>query len=141
MSAGHLTFIHNQMLLIVVGIFMAIAAVIVGLELYTSQAVNDNRSAVILHLERISEFAQTYYKKEASLGGGGQSFKEFKIPDKLLKDENGTYRIVYIKDQKILLEGVGTKKVEAILGFTDNGPLVTQQMLVRPSEIITNKVY
>lgn len=61
-----------------------------------SKEINNNslltpRNAMIADLVTIANIAQVYYRKPASLGGGGNSFIGFTIPETISSTRNGEY--------------------------------------------------
>ncbi len=74
----------------------------------SQQQVNISRDALLADLKKIASSAQEYFRKPAKLGGGGNSFKGFKVPDNLLKTENMSDPVsVVISKDFVTLEGVG----------------------------------
>ncbi len=69
-------------------------AIVVGINLFTSSSIQSNRDAILSEGEHISIIAQQYYRKPLAIGGGGNSFKGFTIPENLRITENGTYEVI-----------------------------------------------
>ncbi len=84
---------QQQLLLIVLGVIIVGIAIVVGINLFQSSAVDANRNAVIKDLVTLASKAQEYYKKPTSLGGGGNSFVGFTMPTGLSSNANGTFAI------------------------------------------------
>jgi hypothetical protein len=81
----------QQQLLIIVLVFILVgAAIITGINIYTATADQANKEAVITDLMNLTSIARSYYYRPAALGGGGNSFANFKIPGALAETENGT---------------------------------------------------
>ena len=85
---------QQQLLLIVLGVIIVGIAVVVGLTMFQTSAVDANRNAVIADLTNLSAKATQYYKKPTSLGGGGQNFNGFLLAASEQSNDNGYYRIV-----------------------------------------------
>ncbi len=101
---------QQQLLLIVLGVIIVGIAIVVGINLFQSSAVDANRNAVIQDLNVLAAKAQEYYKKPASLGGGANSFVGFTMPTGLSNNANGTYTIsVAGTANGITFQGVGTE--------------------------------
>jgi hypothetical protein len=81
---------QQQLLLIALGIIVVGIAVIVGMDQFSTSAVEANRDAIILDLNFISALARAHYKKPVGMGGGGNSFANFEIPTAMLETANGT---------------------------------------------------
>jgi len=84
---------QQQLLLIVIGVIIVGIAIVVGINLASTSAQSANRDAVIADLNNIGAYAQQYYRKPPSLGGGGNSFEGWTIPPSLATTGNGTYSI------------------------------------------------
>ena len=81
---------QQQLLLIALGIIVVGIAVVVGINQFSTSAVEANRDAIISDLNFISAFARAHFKKPVNMGGGGNSFANFEIPTALLETANGT---------------------------------------------------
>lgn len=102
---------QQQLLLIVLGVIIVGIAIVVGINLFRSSAVQANRDAVVADLNNLAAMAQQYYKKPTSLGGGGNSFVGFAMPTGLGSNANGTYTISTAGTATtIVFQGVGTEK-------------------------------
>lgn len=82
---------QQQLLLIVIGVIIVGIAIVVGIQLASTSAQSSNRDAVIADLNNIGAYAQQYYRKPTTMGGGGNSFTGWTIPPRLTKTGNGTY--------------------------------------------------
>ncbi|MCX8056637.1 MAG: hypothetical protein N3F03_03375 [Ignavibacteria bacterium] len=82
---------QQQLLLIVIGVIIVGIAIVVGIQLASTSAQSANRDAVIADLNNIGAYAQQYYRKPTTMGGGGNSFTGWTIPPSLTKTGNGTY--------------------------------------------------
>jgi len=101
----------KQLLLIVLGTILAALAISVGISLFQSQADSSNRDAVIVDLNNICDKAYTYFISSSDQGGGGRSFKNYKIPDALKSNANGTYVIQTAGNStRIRFRGRGVEK-------------------------------
>ena len=85
-------------------------AILVGVNLFQASNTASNRDAVVADLNNIAANAQMYYKKPASLGGGGNSFVGFEIPTEMASNENGNYSILKSgSEHSIVLLGKGVE--------------------------------
>lgn len=132
---------NQQLLFIVLGVIAVSIAVLAGLDYFQSQAVESNRDQVILDLNRLANLAQTYYKKENQLGGGGRSFVGFDIPEELKATATGTFEILNITSTRVLIEGVGTESSGTAAGCTESIQKVTYQISITSTETTLNQVY
>ena len=66
---------QQQLLLIVLGTIIVGVAVVVGINMFTTGAVNAERDALLQDVNNIASSAAAYWRKPAALGGGARSFK------------------------------------------------------------------
>jgi hypothetical protein len=103
---------QQQLLLIVVGIIIVGIAIVVGMNLYRSSAIDTNRNNIVNELVNIASEAQRYYRKPQALGGGGSSFSNFQIPVSLRSTASGTFEIDgEIQSTELYVIGIGTEVV------------------------------
>ncbi len=131
----------QQLLFIVLGAIVITLSIVVGMEFFAEYAREANRDALNLDLNRLATMAQAYYKKEREAAGGEKSFQGFQIPEKLKKTQNGTYRILYTRPNRILIQGVGVEEGESWFNCSGVKVKITQQVLVRPDEITLRKIF
>ena len=79
---------QQQLLLIVLGIIVVGIATIVGINLFSTTSTEVGRDQVISVLTSLSSDAQAYYLKEKQYGGGGSSYKGWKLPKSFKKYSN-----------------------------------------------------
>ncbi len=72
---------QQQLLLIVVGLIIIAIAIIIGIDLFTASSAENKRDLVINECVNLATLAQQYYKKPTILGGGGNSFSGWQIPN------------------------------------------------------------
>lgn len=65
---------QQQLLLIILGVIIVGIAVAVGITMFQDNALSASRDAMTADLVNLASKAQQYYRKPASLGGGGNSF-------------------------------------------------------------------
>ncbi len=103
---------QQQLLLIVLGVIVVGIAVVVGINLFNANAVSSNRDGVVSDLNNLGAMAQQYYKKPASMGGGGNTFTNWSIPTQLDTTANGYYNPT-VAAQSVIIVGTGTEKNDA----------------------------
>ncbi len=102
---------QQQLLLIVLGVIIVGIAIVVGINLFQSSAVEANRSAVIQDLNTLASKAQEYYKKPTAQGGGGNSFVGFAMPTGYGTTANGAYTVSTAGTATtIVFKGIGNEK-------------------------------
>jgi Tfp pilus assembly protein PilE len=82
---------QQQLLLIVLGVIIVGIAIAVGISMFKSNAVTSNRDQVINDLNNLAAKAQQYFRKPATMAGGGQSFAQFQLTPTDLINANGKY--------------------------------------------------
>ena len=65
---------QQQLLLIVLGTIIVGVAVVVGINMFTTGAINAERDALLQDVNNIASTAAAYWRKPAALGGGARSF-------------------------------------------------------------------
>jgi hypothetical protein len=118
---------QQQLLLIVLGVIVVGIAVVVGINLFNANAVSSNRDGVVSDLNNLGAMAQQYYKKPASMGGGGNTFTGWSIPTQLDTTANGFY-VATVAAQSVIITGTGTEK-------NDNSQLIQHTATVKPTTI------
>ncbi len=65
---------QQQLLLIVLGTIIVGVAVVVGINMFTTGAVNAERDALLQDVNNVASSAASYWRKPAALGGGARTF-------------------------------------------------------------------
>ncbi|TFB09551.1 hypothetical protein E3V36_06515 [Candidatus Marinimicrobia bacterium MT.SAG.2] len=65
---------QQQLLLIVLGTIIVGVAVVVGINMFTTGAINAERDALLQDVNNIASSAAAYWRKPAALGGGARTF-------------------------------------------------------------------
>lgn len=121
---------QQQLLLIVLGTIVVVIAVAIGINLFSASAPDVNRDLVISVLTSLSSDLHAYYNKQTQYGGGGGSYKGWKVPKSFKKHPNGKkYIKAKVKKNKVKLTGYGTEE-----GRNGKDP-VKVESTVRPSGI------
>jgi hypothetical protein len=87
---------QQQLLLLVLGAIIVGVAIVVGMNMFSTSAVNANRDAVVQDCMTLATRAQQWYRTPAVLGGGGRSFSGISLNSIRFPgtNENGTFAIV-----------------------------------------------
>ena len=118
---------QQQLLLIVLGVIVVGIAVVVGINLFNANAVSSNRDGVVSDLNNLGAMAQQYYKKPASMGGGGNTFTGWTIATQLDTTANGYYTPT-VGAQTVTIVGTGTE-------LNDAGNPIKHTATVTPTKI------
>ena|ERR1035437_370239 len=100
---------QQQLLLIVLGVIIVGVAVVVGINLFTANAVSSNRDGLISDLNNLATNAWQYYRKPTSMGGGGYTFTGWTVSAELDTTANGIYT-ANVTAQTVTLVGKGNEK-------------------------------
>jgi Tfp pilus assembly protein PilE len=84
---------QQQLLLIVLGVIIVGIAVAVGINMFSSSAIDANRDAVTSDLTNLGSKAQQYFKKPTTMGGGGNDFQNFTLGVLDRSNTNGEFRV------------------------------------------------
>lgn len=82
---------QQQLLLIALAVLIVGIAVVIGVNRFSTGSSLSNRDAVVSDLVNLGSMAQSYYRKAASLSGGGNTFTGWTIPTQFASTGNGTY--------------------------------------------------
>jgi hypothetical protein len=100
---------QQQLLLIVLGVIIVGIAVVVGINLFTANAVSSNRDGVVSDLNYIGANAMQYYRRPTAIGGGGYTFTNWTLPAEIDTTPNGIYSAT-VTAQSITVVGTGNEK-------------------------------
>ncbi len=131
----------QQLLFILVGAILVGIAIVVGLEYFEAQARESNRDEVIGSLNTFAGMAQSYYKKDKKLGGGGGTFVGFSLPSELQSTASGNYSVLTTTSNRALMQGVGVEETGGVVGCSQSASYVTYQVSVTPTETKLRKVH
>ena len=65
---------QQQLLLIVLGVIVVGIAVVVGINLFNSNAEQSAKDGIVSDCTNLGALAQQFYKKPTAMGGGGNTF-------------------------------------------------------------------
>ncbi|TSA30271.1 MAG: hypothetical protein D4R68_01065 [Ignavibacteriales bacterium] len=126
---------QQQLLLIVLGVIIVGIAVVVGINVFTASSSSANRDGVIADLTNIATMAQQYYRKPASLGGGGNTFTGWTIPSNLSPTANMSAAVTTtVAAQSVTLVAVGNEN------GNDGSTKVKVTMVVGPNSVTSTTI-
>jgi len=120
----------QQLLLIVLGVIIVGIAVVVGINIFGSNAEQANKDALTQDCLRIAAAAQGFYRKPTMLGGGNNDFTGITIEDCGMSADitgngtnvNGTYALSGASPTALTVTGTSaqdaTKSVSIALDMT-----------------------
>jgi Tfp pilus assembly protein PilE len=131
---------QKKLFLIVLWVIIVGVVVAVGINYFHNKEVKLNRSAVIKDLNTIASDAQEYYKKPNKRGGGEKSFQDYKIPQELKSNQNGSYKVISGKSDRLIIQGTGVETCEQNLSF-NWGEIITYEIIIQPESTELRQVY
>jgi len=139
---------QQQLLLIILGVIIIGIAVAVGINMFSSNAIDANRDAVTADLTQLAAKAQQFYKKPTTMGGGGNDFNAFTLGSLDATNANGAYEVGTTAPTVAVSAVPGTPTLAIgsaaqtiyIIGYgrekgRDNSNLVTAYATVTPANI------
>ena len=122
---------QQQLLLIILGVIIVGIAVAVGITMFQDNALSATRDAMTADLVNLASKAQQYYRKPASLGGGGNSFGGITalsviVGTNVSNNDNALYTISATGTAGMTILGVGKTEISA-------GSFPQHQVIVAPS--------
>lgn len=121
---------QQQLLLIMLTIIVIGAALAVGINVFTANAIEQKRNEVINECVLLASEAQRYFKKPIAMGGGGKSFVGWIIPTKWKTTEVGSFEASIVSGQQVIITGTGNEVV------TDSDSIKVQ-LSVTPGDYAT----
>jgi type II secretory pathway pseudopilin PulG len=120
---------QQQLLLIVLGVIIVGIAVVVGINVFTASSLEANKSALVSDLQTIASMAQQYYRKPTAMGGGGNTFTGWTVPNALIRTANMSADVVpTVAAQSVSLVATGTED-------GSNGNKGTVTLYINPNSI------
>jgi len=111
---------QQQLLLIVLGIIVVGVAIVVGINLFRTNAVETKRSTIVNECINLASMAQQYYRKPVAMGGGASAFDgsrggiAWSIPSTLQHTASGDYQITSIAPGQIVIQANGNEVVNGV---------------------------
>jgi hypothetical protein len=104
---------QQQLLLIVLGVIIVGIAVVVGINLFNTNAEESTKDIIVSEGTNIGALAQQFYKKPAALGGGGSTFYKgglngttgFVIPASLANSPSAVWTEVTLDSATFVAKG------------------------------------
>jgi hypothetical protein len=101
---------QQQLLLIVLGTIIIGIAVVIGINLFQQDSIDNKRDIVVNECQNLATLAVQYYQKPAALAGGGNSFTGWSVPNDLKSTANGSYSAT-VSGNKVVITGMGNEVV------------------------------
>ena len=111
---------QQQLLIIILGLFIVVIAIAVGIAQFSSTSLSSNRDGIVSDLRSLGSYAYGYKLRAVPFGGGGSYYTGFIIPARFSDNAHATYaasvsraQIVFTAESRF---GYGT--VTAVLDST-----------------------
>jgi len=104
---------QQQLLLIVLGVIIVGIAVIIGITMFRSNAIEQKRDSVMMDCITLATLAQQFYLKPSEFMGGSGSYENWTIPPELVTTANGNYQITAQTASSITILGTGNEVTTA----------------------------
>ena len=95
----------QQLLLVVLGIFIIGIAIVFATQLFESHAEDSTKDSIAIECVNIGLLAQQYYNKAREMGGGSKSFVGWNISSELDSTSSGIYTISARNSTQLILIG------------------------------------
>jgi hypothetical protein len=102
---------QQQLLLIVLALIIVGVAIVISIQLFSSNAIEAKRDILIKETSGLAALAIQYYKKPAEMGGGGKSFLGWNIPSQMVTTYNGNFMTASVTAEQVIITGTGTEIV------------------------------
>ena len=116
---------QQQLLLIVLSVIIVGISVMLGITLFSANAIEQKRNEVISECALLASEAQLYYRRPVALGGGGKSFVGWTIPEEYKTTVAGSFSATSITSDQVTITGTGNEVVTA-------GDSIKVEMTVTP---------
>lgn len=105
---------QSQLLMLVLAVIIVGIAVAVGITQLQEGALTANADALLTDCQTITAKTQGWYRKPASLGGGGNSFVGATLPKVGASptNDNGSYTLTVDSANQVTCVGTGHEKTE-----------------------------
>ena len=99
---------QQQLLLVVLGVIIVGIAIAVSIQLFRSHSIDEKRDLLMNEGGSMASLAMSYYRKPASLGGGGGSFIGWTMPGDMTTTATGSFTSAAYNDSLVII-GTGNE--------------------------------
>ena len=131
---------QKQLFLIVIGVLLVGVVLAIGMNYVHNEKAKLNRNEVIKDLNTLAFDAQAYYNKLNEQGGANKSFLGYKIPLELRSNNNGSYKIISVTPDSLIIQGIGVETIEQNFSF-NWGIKITYEIIIRTERTELRQVY
>jgi len=131
---------QKQLFRIVLGVLAVGVVLAAGMNYIHNEKVKFNRNAVIKDLNTLASDALTYYKKLNEQGGDNKSFQGYEIPLVLKSNNNGSYKVISVTPDSLIIQGTGVETLEQNFSF-NWGIKITYEISIQPERTELRQVH
>ena len=102
---------QQQLLLIILSVIVVGVAIMVGVILFNTNAIEQKRNEIINECALLASEAQLYYRRPTDLGGGGKSFTGWDVPPQYETTEVGRFEATVTSPTEVKITGIGNEVV------------------------------
>lgn len=102
---------QQQLLLIILSAIVVGVAIMIGVILFNTNAIEQKRNEIINECALLASEAQLYFRRPKDLGGGGKSFVGWDIPAQYATTEVGRFDASVISSTEVKITGTGNEVV------------------------------
>lgn len=116
---------QQQLLLIVLGVIIVGISIIAGITIFRENAISSKRDTLFNEANHIAALAVKFYQTPVVMGGGGNSFIGFIIPNSMVETPSGSFSAEVFNDRVVLTATgnevvTGSDSVKVQLTITPN---------------------
>ncbi len=100
---------QQQLLLIMLSVIVVGIAVVMGIVIFNTNTIEQGRNELINEATLLASKAQLYYRKAREFGGGGDSFTNWDIPQKMKKTEAGNFSASITSPKEVIITATGNE--------------------------------
>jgi hypothetical protein len=102
---------QQQLLLIILSVIVVGVAIMIGVILFNTNAIEQKRNEIINECALLASEAQLYYRRPKDLGGGGKSFVGWQVPVQYATTEVGRFEASVTSPTEVKITGIGNEVV------------------------------
>ena len=131
---------QKQLFLVVLGVLLVGVVLAVGMNYFHNKKAKLNRNEVIKDLHTLATDAHLYYNTLNEKGGANKSFLGYEIPLELKSNNNGSYKIISVTPDSLIIQGTGVETLEQNFSF-NWGIKITYEIIILPERTELRQVY
>jgi hypothetical protein len=131
---------QKQLFLIVLGVLLVGVVLAAGMNYFHNKKARLNRNEVIKDLYTLASDAKAYHKTSNEQGGADKSFLGYEIPLELRSNNNGSYEVISVTPDSVIIQGTGVETLEQNFSF-NWGIKITYEIIIQPERTELRQVH